>query len=274
MLSLQDAEMFSLSDPDYYELPERLVDTRTRFALDSADLQTGWHRHHAGLWTELHPEGNRMATQGWKIHISAVRDQAEETLGIVADICLPRRTPFKFLRSGTALLVSNAKYMQRRSSGKFITIYPAGPAELAALLADLTGALDGRPGPYILSDLRIGPGPVFVRYGAFTDQWCVRDDGRRVRAMRDPDGRLVPDDRSPAFRPPEWAEPPEVLRAHLANRATIGAWTLPYRVLKALHFTNSGGIYLAEHRDTGERVVLREARPHSAMDGTGADAVA
>lgn len=273
MLSVHDAEMFSLSDPDYYELPERLADGPTRFALDTGELPEGWHRHHAGFWTELHPEDGRLPAQGWKIHISAVPEQAAETLAIVAGICLPRRTPFKFLRSRTALLVANGKYMQRGSSGKFLTVYPSGEAELAGLLAELTSALDGRPGPYILSDLRIGPGPVFVRYGAFRDQWCVREDGRRVRALRDPDGRLVPDERSATFRMPGWAEPPAVLRPHLHRHATTGAFDLPYRVRKPLYFTNGGGIYLAEHAETGQQAVLREARPHSGLDGAGSDAV-
>ncbi|MFY1669892.1 class III lanthionine synthetase LanKC [Plantactinospora sp. WMMB334] len=274
MLSVHDAEMFSLSDPDYYELPERLADAPTRFALDGAVLPKGWRRHHSGFWTELHPEGRKLPAQGWKIHISAVPEQAAETLEIVAGICLPRRTTFKFLRSRTALLVASGKYMPRGSSGKFVTVYPAEEAELGGLLAELTAALDGRPGPYILSDLRIGPGPVFVRYGAFRDQWCVRPDGRRVRALRDATGALVPDERSPVFRMPGWVEPPAVLRPHLANRSAIGALDLPYRVRKPLYFTNGGGIYLVEHVETGQQAVLREARPHSGLDGTGTDAVA
>ncbi|MDQ7911326.1 class III lanthionine synthetase LanKC [Phytohabitans sp. ZYX-F-186] len=274
MLSVHDAEMFSLSDPDYYELPERLADAPTRFRLDGADPPAGWRRRRAEFWTQLRPADDRLPAQGWKIHISAVPEQAEQTLDVAAGICLERRVPFKFLRSRTALLVANAKYARRGSSGKFVTIYPAGEPELGELLAALTAALDGRPGPYILGDLRIGPGPVFVRYGAFTEQWCVRADGRRVRALAGPDGRPVPDDRSPAFRVPAWVQPPEVLRPHLAARSAIGALDLPYRVLKPLSFTNAGGVYLAAHRETGAKVVLREARPHSGLDGTGSDAVA
>jgi len=273
MLSLHDAEMFSLSDPDYYELPERLADGPTRYPLDTADLPAGWRRHHAGFWTELHPETVRLPAQGWKIHISAVPERAEETLDIVAAVCLPRRTTFKFLRSRTALLVANGKYMHRGSSGKFVTVYPVDDADLAALLDVLPVALAGLPGPYILSDLRIGAGPVFVRYGAFTDQWCVRPDGRRVRALRDATGTLVPDERSAVFRAPGWAEPPAVLLPHLARRSAMAPLRLPYRVIKPLYFTNGGGIYLAEHRASGQQVVLREARPHSGLDGSGTDAV-
>jgi hypothetical protein len=75
------------------------------------------------------------------------------------------------------------------------------------------------------------------------------------------------------FRPPSWAPVPAVLGPSLAARAAAGADDFPYRVLRPLHFTNAGGTYLAEHRDTGQQALLREARPHAGLDGHGVDAI-
>jgi hypothetical protein len=33
--------------------------------------------------------------------------------------------------------------------------------------------LYGQPGPYILSDLRWGSGPLYVRYGGFAERYCI-----------------------------------------------------------------------------------------------------
>src|SRR5262249_34816532 len=48
---------------------------------------------------------------------------------------------------------------------------------------------------------------------------------------------------------------------------------LPYRIEHVVHFSNGGGLYVAVDTRTDERVVLKEARPHAGLDGTGADAV-
>jgi hypothetical protein len=273
MLNVQTVLLFCLSDPMYYESPDRLADEATRYALSARPVPAGWRRSAQGLWTQMRPEGVGRPEQGWKIHISAVPDEASSTLDIVADACLARRVPFKFLRSARALRFANGKYMPRASSGKFITVYPADEGQLDDLLAELVPALDGRRGPYILSDLRIGAGPVYVRYGAFTELWCAGADGDPVPAVRDPAGRLVPDARVAGFTIPNGVRVPASLRSHLAARAPAEGADLPYRVERVLYFTNAGGTYLAVDRETGQRVVLREARPHCGTDSTGTDAV-
>jgi class III lanthionine synthetase len=88
------------------------------------------------------------------VHVSACLGNVERVLAAVADYCHNRRIAFKFLRSPDALLLANAKYADRGSSGKFITIYPADEAQLEAVLTELGEVLDGSPGPYVLSDLR------------------------------------------------------------------------------------------------------------------------
>ncbi|CAM5306060.1 hypothetical protein SCALM49S_01690 [Streptomyces californicus] len=176
-------------------------------------------------------------------------------------------------RSERALLLMSGKYMARTGAGKFITLYPPDETVFLRVLDELTRALTGRRGPYILSDLRIGDAPVYVRYGAFVSRWCLDEHGERVLALRHPSGELVPDERGVVFRVPPWVTVPDALRPHLAARAAAADAGFPYVVSKALQFSNAGGIYLARHRETGHRVVLREARPHSGLDEAGDDAV-
>ncbi|MFF9318717.1 class III lanthionine synthetase LanKC [Streptomyces sp. NPDC014735] len=273
MPGIQETQLYCLADRRYYETPARLPDEDTRYPLDRAEPPEGWRRGTTGLWTALHPASAQLPEQGWKIHISTLPDEAERTLADTARICLEQGVPFKFLRSARALRLMSAKYMNRSGAGKFLTLYPDGEAAFLRVLDALTRALDGRSGPYILSDLRIGNSPVHVRYGAFVEHWCRDVDGNRVRAMRHPSGELVPDTRGVVFRIPEWVTVPEPLRPHLAARAAARDDDFPYKVTKALQFSNAGGIYLAEHRTTGQQVVLREARPHCGLDPAGDDAV-
>ncbi|MYT89997.1 serine/threonine protein kinase [Streptomyces sp. SID8359] len=270
---IQQTQLYCLADPTYYETPARLRDEETRYPLDSAPPPEGLRRVRNGLWTSLLPEDREIAEQGWKIHISTVPEEAEATLRDTARICLAHGVPFKFLRSEQALLLMSDKYMARSGAGKFLTLYPPDETVFLRVLDELVPALTGRRGPYILSDLRIGDAPVYVRYGAFVARWCLDADGERVPALRHPSGELVPDERGVVFRVPPWVTVPEPLRPHLAARAAAGDTTFPYTVTESLQFSNAGGIYRARHRETGRQVVLREARPHSGLDAVGHDAV-
>ncbi|MDW6063197.1 class III lanthionine synthetase LanKC [Streptomyces sp. FXJ1.4098] len=220
--------------------------------------------------------------QGWKVHVSACLDNAEKTAAKVWDYCVPREIPFKFVPTAHALHLRNSKYAGRGSSGKFATIYPADEAELHTILRELGELLAGEPGPYILTDLRWQEGPLYVRYGGFAQRFCVDDaadadgsgaGGTLVPAIEDPSGRLVPDRRDPAFHVPEWVTLPDFLAPQLAARNATTVADLPYRIEKALHFSNGGGVYVGTDTRTGAKVVLKEARPYAGLASDGADAV-
>jgi serine/threonine protein kinase len=200
-------------------------------------------------------------------------DNADKVLTTVWDYCLRRRIPFKFLRGLDALLMANAKYAPRGSSGKFVTIYTTDEAQLEVVLKELGEALAGSRGPYILSDLRWGEGPLYVRYGGFAERHSVSETGALVLAIEDPDGRLVPDRREPTFRPPEWVSLPAFLEPHLAARNSVKVDSLPYRIERALHFSNGGGLYVGRDVQGDAQAVLKEARPHAGLDMDGTDAV-
>src|SRR5262245_37901986 len=214
-----------------------------------------------------------MPAQGWKVHVSTTMDEAEDVLAAVWDFCVDRRVAFKFLRDRNAILLANTKYANRGASGKFVTIYPADEGELESVLTGLDAELAGRPGPYILSDLRWGDGPLYVRYGGFAERWTLSESGEAVLAIEDGDGDLVPDRRGPQFQVPSWVTLPAFLQPHLDAGNSVTVEGLDYRMEPAIHFSNRGGLDVQTARDGAARVVLKEGRPRAGLDVAGRDSV-
>jgi tRNA A-37 threonylcarbamoyl transferase component Bud32 len=267
-------ELYCLADRLFYDSPARSKLDEGDFALASRPLPEGWNQFAMGEWVVCIPAAGMARTQGWKIHVSGCLHNAADMLEFVWEYCVDREIPFKYLRGKSTLLMRNAKYAQRGGSGKFITIYPANDAELEVISSQLSGLLEGQPGPYILSDLRYGEGPLYVRYGGFTERYCEDDSGELVAAIEDATGRLIPDRRTPVFSIPDWVELPAFLVPHLEARKAVTIADLPYRIEEALHFSNGGGVYSAIDTRTGDKVVLKEARPYAGLAADGADAVA
>ncbi|MFC9180755.1 class III lanthionine synthetase LanKC [Streptomyces globisporus] len=269
------------ADRRFYDAPHRSLgpggaveEESSFYTAVRGSAPEGWTRSRRGDWLSYSPDGLRLPAQGWKIHVSAALDNAASVLARVTAHCLEHRLAFKCIPNAGLLALRNAKYADRAGSGKFITVYPPSEEAFPEVCTALMQLLEGEHGPYILSDLRCGNGPVHTRYGAFAARFCSGPDGRPVPAVADPQGRLVPDDRGPAFRVPSWVTPPGFLMPHLEARAAVGLADLPYTVEKALHFSNGGGVYLGRDTRTGEQVVLKEARPHAGLAADGADAVA
>ena len=267
-------EQYCIASPFFYDSPYRDHAPEKSFEISRRPLPYGWRRARLGNWLINVPPGTTIPHQGWKIHVSACLDNAAETLTRVWQYCVPRAISFKFLPGPLAVLLRNAKYAPRRSSGKIITIYPSDETAFQLILGELDEQLNGAPGPYILSDLRYGAGPLYVRYGGFTERYCLNSRGEMVPAIEDPSGELVPDLRSPVFAVPPWVILPDFLAPHLAARNSMTVEGLPCRIEDALHFSNGGGVYTARDERTGERVILKEARPHAGLAADGSDAVA
>lgn len=223
-------EVYCLVDSKFYDSTSQVGEQPQDFELGHAPVPEGWMASELEDWPVHSPVGTELPSQGWKVHVSACLDNAERVLAAVADYCRIRRIAFKFRRSPDALLLANAKYANRGSSGKFITIYPADVAQLEAVLTELGEVLDGSPGPYVLSDLRWGTGPLYVRYGGFAQRYCLSETGSLEMAIEDAEGRLVPDRRGPTFRLPEWVRLPAFLEPHLAARNSVKVDGLPYRI--------------------------------------------
>ncbi|MCX4767988.1 class III lanthionine synthetase LanKC [Streptomyces sp. NBC_01275] len=265
-------EAYSYADKVFYDSPVRWAALQ-EFTAVGEPLPAGWLGSTREVWAGRTPADVELPDQGWKIHVSACLDNAEHILSVVSAYCVQRRVAYKFLRSPALVQTQNAKYASRGSSGKFMTLYPVDEPELERCLTDLDEALAGLRGPYILSDLRWRNGPLYLRYGGFTEQFCRSESGELVLALREPSGRLRPDVRRAVFEVPDWAPVPAVLAQALADRAATSTADFPYTVERALHFSNGGGIYLARPVSGGDEVVLKEARPDAGLDQRGDDAV-
>lgn len=264
---------FTMADPAFYDAMYSAETAGESFAVAGRELPEGWRRSESDDWLTMRREDVALPAQGWKIHASATMDGAERVLAAVWDYCVPRGIQFKFLRSPSALLVRVSKYAPRGYSGKLVTVYPGSDAECERILTELGALLEGEAGPYILSDLRWGKGPLHVRYGAFANRYTTDERGAVVPALLDGEGRLVADRRDPVFHVPDWVELPAFLAPHLEARSAVKVDAIPYTIESVLHFSNGGGIYLARDAEGGQ-AVLKEGRPHAGLDAWGHDAVA
>lgn len=263
-------------DSPYYGSMRSMAQLLQRLGGDAPQtvpLPDGWLIRRWGGWEGWTPREWTPRVQGWKIHVSTVPAEASETLALTTRICVAHQVAFKFLPDPSSLQDTNGKQHDRGGSGKFITIYPADDDQLAVLLDELEVALAGRHGPYILSDLRYGEAPVFVRYGGIMSFSYPDALDRQVNAVTGPGLNLVKDERRPRFIIPEGVELPACLEvAHRRSRTSSPSRLQEFKAVSPLHFSNAGGVYKATLPD-GTVHVLREARSHTGLDARGRDAV-
>jgi len=270
----QDYQPFCMADPSFYDAMYSEDTAGESFATASRSLPAGWTLREQDDWFVVNPRVRQeLPLQGWKIHASATMVNADKVLDTVWEYCVARGISFKFLRSSSALLARVSKYSPRGYAGKLVTIYPTDDAACEQILTELGDQLVGEESPYILSDLRWGKGPLYVRYGAFSSRYTVDPAGNVVDAIADPDGNLVADRRDPVFYVPPWVTLPDFLEPHMAARNAVTTTDLPYTIERVLHFSNGGGIYAGRDTRTGAEVVLKEARPHAGLDSRSEDAV-
>ncbi len=95
-------ELFCLADPLFYDSPSASQAAQRSFAAGLPPARcrpppAGWTRRDLGDWLVHIPPGDPVPAQGWKIHVSAAKDNAERMLGKLVDYCVPRQVAFKFL---------------------------------------------------------------------------------------------------------------------------------------------------------------------------------
>lgn len=209
--------------------------------------------------------------QGWKIHIGATMSNAQQILTAVSAILFEKRIAFKHVSSESMWHLLNSKNGNRVSSGKFITIYPDDD-EFVQLLDIIYDAIkDYEKGPYILSDRSWKDSNVYYRYGGFKK--ILNSEGQLC--IKDKEGNLIPDIRTPYYVVPDFVEEHEELRNTYGTPIgkTKESELSRYDIKQSLRFSNSGGIYLAFDKKTNKNVIIKEARNKAGLDGNGIDAV-
>lgn len=271
-----DKFMYTLKDETFYEPFEARYEPSHEYV----DLVNGllrdvpgdWITTRDGLWFHTHPKKFPLPVQGWKVHVSATLNNAESILERVARVALAHNLPFKFALDRNILSLFSSKKWNRGGSGKFITSYPIDLASFQRLLEDLHASLRDEEGPYILSDKRYKDCRVlYYRYGGIKRTAQIDIMGKEVPVLISPSGEPVPDIRTPYFSPPSWVTDP--FPDEEAEEEDMTLKSGRYLVKQALAFSNSGGVYVAEDQTTGKDVIIKEARPHTLMDGRGNNAI-
>ncbi|RIH82625.1 Serine/threonine-protein kinase PknB [Calidithermus terrae] len=261
-------------DPEFYESLDVYRPGHEYTSLATSLLPVDWRVSQANIWFHCFPPFVDIPLQGWKIHVSATVPNASEVLAAVVPICVAARTPFKFIVDRQMLFLTNSKSWDRGAAGKFFTIYPSSEPDFTELIERLYHALASFEGPYILSDQRYKDSKVvYYRYGGIVTLPRLQPSGLVQPMIVSPDFRMVPDDRTPFFNPPSWASDPfasQVVNAELESPSLKDG---RYEVNEVLAFSNSGGVYLARDFESGDTVVIKEARPHTCTDLRGNDAV-
>lgn len=256
---------------DYYY---NVASEENQGLLNLVDLPESYVLIDGEHWTNVLQKNDDLPNQGWKIHISTNIEEAQATLDVVSKLMIERNISFKYVKSITELMMKDSKYGDRGSSGKFITIYPKTTKQFIELLSLLDNSLAHlKPGPYILNDKRWYQSNIYFRYGGFKLN-SVYIDGRKVDAIENLQGELIEDKRVPYYYLPDFVEEaPEIIEMDKAMDQDDTSSPLDNFVIKeALHFSNGGGVYMAENKSSNTKVILKEGRPHAAVDAQGRDA--
>ncbi|HEX8355641.1 MAG TPA: hypothetical protein VF611_22230, partial [Pyrinomonadaceae bacterium] len=185
--------------------------------------------------------------QGWKLHVSATVLTAVDVLRAVAPLLRRGGVLYKTPASLAELGKLNSGIHHGYSQvGKFLTVYPRTDAEAVLLAKGLHRLTRGMEAPAVPFDLRYREGGcVYYRYGAFRALEVEVREGVRAHAIRDPEGRLIPDRRDCATQP-GWAANPFVGgRARPKPAPVASPLKTTYRAFRALAQRGRGGVYQA-----------------------------
>lgn len=257
--------------PLFFETIERYQPNEEDFhAPVKALLRGEWEFNRRTVWFGCTPPEGRariLPMQGWKIHVSCALSNALDILQAIVPILDAHDVTFKFALDSRILTMMNGKNWIRQGAGKFVTIYPVDEEQFKFLLQILHEATRQFEGLYILSDRRYKDSKVlFYRYGGIKQFAVANERGEEVSMLISPTGEKVPDERKPFFHLPDWVRDPfeEDYRDETTYQDDSGRIALKegrYLVKNVLGFSNSGGVYIADDTETGQEVVIKEARP-------------
>lgn len=255
--------LFTLFNTEFFETLDNYTPTQELIEPVRAMCGEGWALTARGFWCHCNP-GVPLDIQGWKIHISGTPMTAQSLLSRIVPICAAEHTPFKFCSDLRMVRFSMSKSCARITGGKFITIYPSDEAAFLSMLDRCYKTTRGFIGPYLLTDYPYrDSNVVFFRYGEHAGLGGLDAGGRPLRAILSPTGAVELDKREPLAPIPEWV--PNSLGAKRGRPTTPNEMWLRemrYRITGARRYSNFGGIYKGEDTLTGQKVVIREARPH------------
>ncbi len=273
---VDDSYFYLHADPELFEPLERFRADENDFIAPVRRILPGdWRLSRKSIWVHASPPSAEIPAHGWKIHLSATLANSPAILTSAARLLAPLAVPFKFSADKMILQMVNGKRWTRGGAGKFVTLYPRDQQQCGELLESLSRALTGYHGPYILSDRRYGDsGVVYYRFGGIHPTRRLDVEGKAVPVMQLQDGQIMDDERTPYFRLPAGMTDPFALSPEPSEPE--GEATLKhgrYRVESVISFSNPGGVYIALDQETGQKVLIKEARPFTNVSPRGTDAL-
>ncbi|SFF77085.1 Lanthionine synthetase C-like protein [Actinacidiphila alni] len=257
--------LFSWNDTLFFDPLDVHYEPREDHFLAELDDATRARFHRNGIWWS-HRHNEELPEQGWKIHVSSSHRTVRQVATTVIGHLVARSIDFKIALDLNIFEMLNSKAMARGSAGKLITVYPADEDQFRTCLDELAALLEGAEGAYILSDMRFRDSKaLYFRYGQFLPTHTVDVMGRHVPHITGPEGP-EPDERAIGYTQPPWQPWPfqDWKPADYGADDDAGLLDGRYRVVEALQFSNTGGVYKAEDTWRGDRtVVVKEARPHT-----------
>ncbi len=228
------------------------------------------------IWSFSRAQTRGDPEQGWKLHISASLLTACDVMRRVAPFLQSRRALFKAPSSLPTLGEINRGLGGSYSQvGKFITVYPQGDEEAVSLARRLHKLTLGLSAPVVPFDTKFRPeGCVYYRYGGFKQLEIENPDGTRTRAIRNPDGELVPDLFQGEQAEPSWVINPFARKRLARNLKTPDSpLNTTHHVFRALSQRGKGGVYQAIDLSVNppRLCVLKEGRRGGELSWDGRD---
>lgn len=242
----------------YTQLGDHVVENENYLSIIKPHLQN-WTISRRSVWYLVKPPGVEVIRYGFKIHLSFTSELALKGIEKVMPVLKEFKTAFKLLVDEQMLNYFNSQRSSKTSTGKFMTIYPESEARFKELIEELHKVTDGFYGPYILTDKPYKKSQcLFYRYGAFAGNKSINAFGERNPSVVTDDGQT--DQRVPYFLLPNGINDPfETSEAETSSSLLNDC----YEVTDVLSDSSTkGGVYQAIDTQTGEEVILKEARPY------------
>lgn len=240
----------------------------------AGDHPAGWSIQVDGPWCLVGMCGHVLRRQGWKLHVSATPNSAAAVLDRTLSVLVTHRCVFKFAADLDWAAWLNSARCPRGTAGKFLTAYPDDDERFGRLAEALHRATAGMAGPRILSDRRYrADSIVYYRFGAFTNEAMLDDDGCYRPIIVDPTGHPIEDRREAWYSPPGWAVPALADQPPVAVTGQVGSVLLGGRfaLRRAVRHSSRGGVFLGSDRLTGLPVLVKQARALMEVDPSGRD---
>lgn len=239
---------------------------------------SGWGLHllpeQCPRWIHVNGPTASIPEQGWKLHVSATTESAQQVLGGCLPVLLREHASFKVVFSPRLLNDLNHGRAGISQIGKFLTVYPLDERHAIRLAVALHEATVNWRGPVIPSDWSFAPRSlVHYRYGGFKERLIQTPLGEIVPAIAGPDGTLIPDRRTQPPQPASWLTDPFVLAGCVASPAPP-SWLIAgrYMLNAILHQSPRGMVYLGLDCKELRPCVLKAARKNDVIQADGRDA--